>query len=187
MHHSTYALLFLLLVSHSNSAPTIVPHSKSASTIESQGIRLIEYRPYNDIQISHTVGGTAYAEASAVFVSPFAGVALSGVSYADFDAVMLMAEAAEDADFELFAPAVASAENLTIGDALEVGRVKNKVLQLTGVLQAMKIKLARRRPVAEDPLWDIYHAVRDTLDEYVEMDAANAGLPSLGLLYPTDS
>lgn len=176
MFPSTYVLLLL---------PLLFPSSTSVPVPRST--RLITYRSYNDIQISDTDGGTAYAEASAVFVSPFAGVILADVSYADFDAVMLMAEAAEDADFELFEPALACAENFTISDALEVGRVKNKVLQLTGVLQAMKIKIARRRPDAEDPLWDLYYAIRDTLDEYVEMDAANAGLLSQGVRYPMDS
>jgi hypothetical protein len=85
---------------------------------------------YASFQISSGTGGTAQSEANAIFVDPFAGVDLATVSSTDLSNVQTMREAAESAETDQFNPQIDAAT----GDeqaALEVGKIKNKVLKLT--------------------------------------------------------
>ena len=51
-----------------------------------------------------------------------------------------MREAAEDAETAQFNPAIA-AESGAEADALQVGKIKNKVLKLTGEVQVLNIQV----------------------------------------------
>jgi hypothetical protein len=85
---------------------------------------------YADFQISDGKGGTAEQEANAVFVDPFKGVDLATVSSTDLDNVQTMREAAEAAETDDFNPQIDAATGAA-ADALNVGKIKNKVLKLT--------------------------------------------------------
>lgn len=61
-----------------------------------------------------------------------------------------MREAAEDAETDLFNPAIEEAGDSAEGDALSVGKIMNKVLKLTGEVQALNIQLAQQKADGKD-------------------------------------
>lgn len=79
-----------------------------------------------------------------MFVDPFKGVDLATVDKATLSAVQTMREAAEDAETSLFNPAIDAATDDASGDALQAGKIKNKVLKLTGEVQALNIQVRLR-------------------------------------------
>lgn len=95
---------------------------------------------YAQFQISDGVAGNAEAEANSVFVDPFANTDLSTVSSDVLDAIQTMREAAESAETDDFNPQIAAASGAA-ADALQVGKIKNKVLKLTGEVQGINIKV----------------------------------------------
>lgn len=116
---------------------------------------------YAEYQISDTPAGNAQAEAEAIFVTPFKGVDLATVPDQDRDNVEIMRKQAEDAETQLFNPAIDAADGdegtllslptsqpalTTLGpctaDALQRGKIKNKVLKLTGLSQVRKIDVS---------------------------------------------
>ena len=98
---------------------------------------------YADFQISDGTAGNAKAQADAVFVTPFAGVNLATVDSATLDAVQTMREAAESAETDQFNPAIDAASGAA-ATALQNGKIKNKVLKLTGEVQALQIQVRVR-------------------------------------------
>ena len=95
---------------------------------------------YSQFQISDGVAGNAEAEANAVFIEPFANVDLSSVSSDVLSAIQNMREAAESAETDQFDPQIDAASGAD-ADALQVGKIKNKVLKLTGEVQVINIKV----------------------------------------------
>ncbi|KAG8897869.1 hypothetical protein FRC00_003716 [Tulasnella sp. 408] len=104
---------------------------------------------YQSFQISDGVAGNAEAEANAVFVDPFDGQDLATVDDATVDALSVMRELAEDAETELFNPQIEAASGADAA-ALKVGKIKNKVLKLTGFSQVLKIKIAKGQAAGDD-------------------------------------
>ncbi|EIM83059.1 uncharacterized protein STEHIDRAFT_124365 [Stereum hirsutum FP-91666 SS1] len=104
---------------------------------------------YADFQISDGVAGTAEAEANAVFVDPFAGVDLATVDSTSLDNLQTMREAAESAETDDFNPQIDAASG-DAADALQVGKIKNKVLKLTGEVQGLNIKIAQAQANGDD-------------------------------------
>ena len=97
-------------------------------------------RSYADFQISDGTAGDAEAKANAVFVDPFANTDLTTVSSDVLEAMNNMREAAESAETDDFNPQIAAASGAA-ADALQVGKIKNKVLKLTGEIQALNIQV----------------------------------------------
>ena len=60
-----------------------------------------------------------------------------------------MREAAEDAETDQFNPAIKAASG-DEADALQNGKIKNKVLKLTGEVQDINIKIAQAKAKGED-------------------------------------
>ncbi|KAJ3872713.1 MAG: hypothetical protein NXY57DRAFT_1019910 [Lentinula lateritia] len=137
---------------------------------------------YADFQISDGVGGTAVDEANAVFVDPFAGVDLSTISSDTLDAINTMREAAESAETDDFDPQIDAATGAA-ADALSVGKTKNKVLKLTGEIQAINIKIAQAQASGDDTsdLEDSLNAEQTKLNTNIAADKANAGKTSQGV------
>ena len=97
-------------------------------------------RSYSQFQISDGVGGNAQAAANAVFVDPFNNVDLTTVSSDVLTAMNNMREAAESAETDDFDPQIDAASGAD-ADALQVGKIQNKVLKLTGEVQVLNIKV----------------------------------------------
>jgi hypothetical protein len=96
-----------------------------------------------------------------LFLAPFAGQDLATVSAAELAAVQTMREAAEDAETEQFNSQIKAATGAAgtfffsfvteagidaefdwvAATALQNGKIKNKVLKLTGEVQALNIKV----------------------------------------------
>lgn len=95
---------------------------------------------YAQFQISDGVAGNALAEAQAIFVDPFAGVDLATLDASVATDMETMRKAAENAETELFNPAIEAATGAE-KDALAAGKTKNKVLKLTAFNQVLAIKV----------------------------------------------
>ena len=119
-------------------------------------------RSYSQFQISDGVGGNAQTQANAVFVDPFNNVDLTTVSSDVLEAMNNMREAAESAETDDFNPQIDDASGATgrsliwcmiywmltksfSAAALKVGKTQNKVLKLTGEVQALNIQLAQAK------------------------------------------
>ncbi|KAG8913589.1 hypothetical protein FRC01_004474 [Tulasnella sp. 417] len=134
---------------------------------------------YQSFQISDGVAGNAEAEANAVFVDPFAGVDLATISEEDLDALSVMRELAEDAETQLFNPQIKAASGAD-ADALQVGKIKNKVLKLTGLSQIQKIKIAKGQAAGDDTSSDEAKLEEEQtkLTKNIATDVKSAGQPS---------
>ena len=73
-------------------------------------------------------------------MDPFANVDLTTVSSDVLEAMNNMREAAESAETDQFDPQIDAASGAA-ADALQVGKIKNKVLKLTGEVQVLNIKV----------------------------------------------
>ncbi|KAK7035222.1 hypothetical protein VNI00_011989 [Paramarasmius palmivorus] len=134
---------------------------------------------YAQFQISDGVGGNAEAEANAVFVDPFKGVDLATIDDATLTALKNMRSAAEDAETELFNPAIDAASGAD-ADALQVGKIKNKVLKLTGLSQVLKIQIAQAEASGDDTadLEDKLSEEQGKLTKNIATDKKSAGAAS---------
>ncbi|KAL7279437.1 hypothetical protein ACG7TL_007279 [Trametes sanguinea] len=154
--------------------------------------RAFQLQDYADFQISDGTAGNAQAEANAVFVDPFNGVDLSTVDSQTLDAVQTMREAAESAETDQFNPAIAAASGAD-ADALQNGKIKNKVLKLTGEVQALNIQdtalmivrpqIAQAKAAGKDTS-DLESKVSEEqtkLSKNIDLDKAAAGQPSKGV------
>lgn len=141
--------------------------------------RAFELLDYADFQISDGVGGQAAAEANAVFVDPFDGVDLATVDSQTLDDMQTMREAAESAETADFNPAIAAASGAA-ADALQVGKIKNKVLKLTGEVQVLNIKIAQAQASGDDTsdLEDSLTEEQTKLNTNIATDVKNAGKTS---------
>lgn len=138
---------------------------------------------YAQFQISDGVGGNAEAQANAVFVDPFANTDLSTVSSDVLDAINNMREAAENAETEQFDPAIDAASGAD-ADALQVGKIKNKVLKLAGEVQAINIKIAQAQASGDDTsdLESQLQEEQTKLNTNIATDKDNAGKTSKGVV-----
>ena len=67
-----------------------------------------------------------------LYLEPFLGIDLSTVPFEVYDRLRMVHEEAEDIEIEEFDPAIEDAgENTPIGRALNVGKIKNRVLYAT--------------------------------------------------------
>lgn len=142
--------------------------------------------PFSEFDISTTPGGNAAAEAAAVFLDPFSSFSsaeLAALPASVEDNIAAMRTAAEDAETELFNPAIDQAKQdgrTADQSALEVGKTKNKVLKHTAFLMVFNIRLAKAQAEGADTsdiLADI--ATREgKLKTNADADAKNAGKAS---------
>ncbi|KAK0213032.1 hypothetical protein DFS33DRAFT_1464762 [Desarmillaria ectypa] len=141
--------------------------------------RAFELLDYANFQISDGVAGKASAEANAVFVDPFVNVDLATVDSQTLDNMQTMREAAESAETEDFNPAIAAASGAK-ADALQVGKIKNKVLKLTGEVQVLNIKIAQAQAAGSDTsdLEDSLAKEQTKLNNNIATDVKNAGKTS---------
>jgi len=72
---------------------------------------------------------------------------LAGVSAADLATIQTERESAESAETEAFNPAIAAASGAA-ATALQNGKVKNKVLKLTGEVLGLQIEQAQGKDTA---------------------------------------
>ncbi|KAF8661658.1 hypothetical protein AX16_001270 [Volvariella volvacea WC 439] len=131
-------------------APLPSPSSNPSNTspTDTSSFPFVEV-PYTQFQISSTPGGTAAEEAAALFLEPFEGIDLASLDPSVERALANMRSAAESAEVDLFNPAIEEASGAE-ADALQVGKIKNKVLKHTIFLQIFNIRLARAQASGDD-------------------------------------
>ncbi|KAF9260326.1 hypothetical protein L218DRAFT_962646 [Marasmius fiardii PR-910] len=138
--------------------------------------------PYAQFQISDGTAGQAEAKAKAVCVDPFADQDLATVDSASLQALKNMRSAAENAETELFNPAIEAASGAE-AEALQNGKIQNKVLKLICLGQVRNITLAQAQAEGEDTA-KIETKLADTatkLTKNIATDVKNAGAPSKGV------
>ncbi|KAI0731612.1 hypothetical protein C8Q72DRAFT_775895 [Fomitopsis betulina] len=167
--------------SSSSTSNTSTPDTSSASNTTSTATTFTQ-QDYSQFQISDGTGGNAEAQANAVFVDPFANVDLATVDAATVSAMQTMREAAEDAETAQFDPAIAAATG-DAADALQVGKIKNKVLKLTGEVQVLNIQIAQAQASGDDTsdLESKLAAEQTKLTTNIATDVANNGKTSQGV------
>ncbi|KAI0656423.1 hypothetical protein C8Q70DRAFT_1077475 [Cubamyces menziesii] len=150
--------------------------------VQKMAKRAFVLQDYADFQISDGTAGNAEAQANAVFVTPFDGVDLATVDSTTLKAVQTMREAAEAAETEQFNPAIDAASGAE-ADALQNGKIKNKVLKLTGEVQALNIQIAQAKAAGKDTS-DLESKVSEEqtkLTKNIALDQKAAGQPSKGV------
>ncbi|CAE6343458.1 unnamed protein product [Rhizoctonia solani] len=144
--------------------------------------RAFSEQQYSAFQISDGKAGSAQAEANKVFVDPFKGRDLATVTSAELKAVQTMREAAEAAEVDKFNKQITA----TSGDAataLQNGKIKNKVLKLTGEVQAIQIKIAQGKAAGKDTSSDEAKLKEEQtkLTKNIATDVKNKGQASKGV------
>ncbi|RKF54222.1 putative small secreted protein [Golovinomyces cichoracearum] len=148
--------------------------SKDDSKKSKEGASVLQSQKYNDFQISDGVAGKAEEEATALF-KDINRDNLAATSEEDLKRIKAVHDVAEDAEVEAFNPAVKSATGPD-AEAIQAGKIKNKVLKLEATVLGLQIEQAKGKNVA-DKL-----AVEDKkLKKNISLDAEKAGQPSKGV------
>ncbi|ETW80941.1 hypothetical protein HETIRDRAFT_427792 [Heterobasidion irregulare TC 32-1] len=137
---------------------------------------------YAQFQISDGTAGNAAAQANAVFVDPFKNVDLTTVDSTTIDNLNTMREAAESAETDQFNSQIAAASGAA-ATALQNGKIKNKVLKLTGEVQVLNIKIAQAKAAGKSTtsLASDLAAETKKLNNNIATDKKNAGQASKGV------
>ncbi|KAJ1299481.1 hypothetical protein OPQ81_011815 [Rhizoctonia solani] len=144
--------------------------------------RAFTEQQYANFQISDGTAGNAQAEANAVFIDPFKGRDLATVTAAELNAVQNMREAAESAEVDQFNKQISAASG-DAAKALQNGKIKNKVLKLTGEVQAIQIKIAQGKAAGKDTTSDEAKLKEEQtkLTKNIATDVKNKGQASKGV------
>lgn len=110
---------------------------------------LMPLRDYKEFQISSGTAGDALARAEAVFKTPFDGANLATVSDEDLDNLNTMRGAASKFETTDFNPAIEAASGEQ-ADALQRGKIANKVLKNLGSVMVASIKEAKAKAAGKD-------------------------------------
>ena len=98
-------------------------------------------------------------------MDPFDGVDLSTLDDSVAENMNTMREAAESAETDDFDPQIDAASGAA-ADALQNGKIANKVLKLTGEVQVLNIKIAKAKAAGEDTS-DLESSLAD--EQYVSL------------------
>ena len=131
---------------------------------------------YDDISISGGVAGNAEAEALQVF-SALDMNNLAAATEADIDFLKSVNSICNDAEKEAFNTAIDAADGEE-ADALQRGKIKNKVLKLEATMIRLMIEQAQGEDVADD-----IEAELKKLNNNIKQDEEEAGKPSTFLSF----
>ncbi|KAI8945443.1 small secreted protein [Xylaria longipes] len=131
---------------------------------------------YNDISISGGVAGNAQNEAMAVF-SALDVNDLANVDKDDLDFLNSVNQICNDAEDEAFNPAIDAASD-DAADALQRGKIKNKVLKLTASVLKLQAQVAQGEDVQ-----DKLDEEQTKLDNNIQQDEDEAGNESTFLSF----
>ncbi|KAI1851302.1 hypothetical protein JX266_003377 [Neoarthrinium moseri] len=168
MQFSIIAVL-LSLTATSIAAPAPV-HQKRAD--------VLTFRTYNNFQISNGVAGNALAEVNQAFPVDLSNPA--AVSKNDLDILIAARQTSENAE-QAFNTAVATASGAQ-ADALQVGKIKNKVLKLRTFEMLVTVQIAQGAKDRAAQLTDI----QTKLAANVKIDKASAGDASKSVSFTQD-
>lgn len=142
--------------------------------------RALEIQDYSEFQISDGVAGNALEEVSQMFPVEEFEADLAGVSDEDLEILKAARETAEEAETEEggFNEAIEAAggKDTEEGAALQVGKIKNKVLKLKLGALVLEIEQAKG-----DDVGDKLEDKLNKLNNNVETDRNSAGQASQGV------
>ncbi|KAF3929243.1 hypothetical protein AA313_de0205127 [Arthrobotrys entomopaga] len=168
--HSTIFITGLTILSATFTGAAALPIDKRALTL----------RTYNSMSISSGVGGNAEARAKAVWAQGVDLSNLAAISDSDLAVMKVERENAENAETQAFNPAIAKARGVD-ADALQVGKIANKVLKLTGLAQVRQIAIAKTKAAGKKVSSSDEVDLQDTLTKLaknIATDKKNKGKPS---------
>ncbi|KAJ4352536.1 uncharacterized protein N0V89_007885 [Didymosphaeria variabile] len=148
--------------------------SVALPTKRQDGASVLGNAAYNDISISGGVAGNAEAEALAVFAN-LDTANPENISADDQDTLNQVNQVANDAETEAFNPAIEAATG-DEAQALENGKIKNKVLKLEATILKLQAQQAQGEDVA-----DKLAEEQTKLDNNIAQDVAAAGQASTAL------
>ena len=135
-----------------------------------------QQQSYDDISISGGVAGNAEAEALQVF-SALDMNNLAAATEADIDFLKSVNSICNDAETDAFNPAIEAADGEE-ADALQRGKIKNKVLKLGATMIRLMIEQAQGEDVADDIEKEL-----KKLNNNIQQDEDEAGQPSTFLSF----
>ncbi|RKF78173.1 putative small secreted protein [Golovinomyces cichoracearum] len=138
------------------------------------GASVLKSQKYNDFEISDGVAGKAEEEATALF-KDINRNNLAATSEEDLKRIKAVHDVAEDAEVEAFNPAVKSATGPD-AEAIQAGKIKNKVLKLEATVLALQIEEAKGKNVA-----DKLAVEEKKLKKNISLDIEKAGKPTKGV------
>ncbi|KAH9987439.1 hypothetical protein F4779DRAFT_624185 [Xylariaceae sp. FL0662B] len=137
--------------------------------------RALTFRPYSEFQVSDGTAGNALEEVQAQF--PIDENDLANVSAEDLAIIKAARETAEAAETDAFNPAIEADDS----DALQNGKIKNKVLKLYLETMALQIEQAQG-----DDNQDKIDEEQKKLDTNVATDKEAAGQASQSVDFTDD-
>ncbi|KXH49769.1 hypothetical protein CSIM01_03906 [Colletotrichum simmondsii] len=145
----------------------------TAAPLGARQATVFSTQTFNDLSISGGTAGDAKQEA----LDKLSGLPtdLSTVAKADLDFLNSVNSIANDAEKEAFNPAIEAATGEE-ADALQRGKIKNKVLKLTATMLKLQAQAAQGEDVA-----DKMAAEQKKLDNNIAQDEAEAGNASTAL------
>ncbi|CAE6487791.1 unnamed protein product [Rhizoctonia solani] len=167
--------IYALLASASFVSSRPLSRTRSALIAKRQA-QIFALKDYADFQISTGVAGDALARAEAVFKTPLDGVDLATVSDEDLDNLNTMRGAASKFETTDFNPAIKAATGEE-ADALQRGKIANKVLKNLGSVMVASIKEAKAKAAGEDPSEFTAKITEETtkMNKNAATDKADAG------------
>ncbi|KAK7753044.1 hypothetical protein SLS62_004994 [Diatrype stigma] len=138
--------IFAAFTASAIAAPTSSPRDLLKGRQSAKGS--FTQKTYDQISISGGVAGNAEKEALAVF-SALDQNNLAAATEADIDFLDSVNSICNDAEDEAFNPAIDAADGEE-ADALQRGKIKNKVLKLEATILRLKIEQAQGKDVADD-------------------------------------
>ncbi|KZL83022.1 small secreted protein [Colletotrichum incanum] len=145
----------------------------AAAPLSTRQNNVFSTQTFNDLSISGGTAGNAEQEA----LDKLAGLPtdLTQVSKADLDFLNSVNQIANDAEKEAFNPAIEAATGEE-ADALQRGKIKNKVLKLTATMMKLQAQQAQGEDVAAKMAEE-----QKKLDNNIAQDVAEAGNESTAL------
>ncbi|ETS85820.1 hypothetical protein PFICI_03845 [Pestalotiopsis fici W106-1] len=140
---------------------------------------VLTFRKYNDFQISDGVAGNALAEVNAAFPVDMSDPA--AVSTNDLNILIAARQTAENAE-AAFNTAIGPTASGTDEAALEVGKIKNKVLKLRTFEMLVTVQMAQGATDKAAQLADIQAKLKTN----VGIDSASAGDASQSVSFTDD-
>ncbi|KAF0329590.1 hypothetical protein K4K61_000104 [Colletotrichum sp. SAR11_59] len=145
----------------------------AAAPLAARQNNVFSTQTFNDLSISGGTAGNAKQEA----LDKLSGLPtdLSTVSEADLDFLNSVNQIANDAEKEAFNPAIEAATGEE-ADALQRGKIKNKVLKLTATMLKLQAQQAQGEDVADKMATE-----QKKLDNNIQQDEDEAGNASTAL------
>ncbi|KXH31321.1 hypothetical protein CSAL01_03832 [Colletotrichum salicis] len=145
----------------------------TAAPLGARQATVFSTQTFNDLSISGGTAGNAKQEA----LDKLSGLPtdLSTVAKADLDFLNSVNSIANDAEKEAFNPAIEGATGEE-ADALQRGKIKNKVLKLTATMLKLQAQAAQGEDVADKMATE-----QKKLDNNISQDEAEAGNASTAL------